>query len=262
MKKPTFLIIIISILCMRIALAEMDWENMIIKLSATDEAACVDLLKDELYSLQYDNSKTVSDFIKANSDLESRLRGVLCEYHNVKQNYLTDGSIEYIYQLPVKNKIMSLLLPDAKSVKLVVPMLCPSCDQEWPDDKLVPAGLELAPKQIESTEYTGIVIDCRAFKLNPCLFPNLYNELLEEVYSVNFADFNHVIDRGLMLYTTKDLYSDSRVGNNPLRIQAIGTVGDKLTDIKISSFDARHIHGSKRNIELLKECRVAIIFTP
>ncbi|GAH99970.1 unnamed protein product, partial [marine sediment metagenome] len=35
--------------------------------------------------------------------------------------------------------------------------------------------------------------------------------------------------------------------------------GNKLTDVKISSFDARRIHGSKKNIEILKECRVAII---
>lgn len=125
-----------------------------------------------------------------------------------------------------------------------------------------PPGLELIPQQIESMEYTGVIIDCRGFKLTPCLFPKVYNDLSEEVYSINFANLNQVVDGGLVLYATKDLYNNRRIGYSPLRIRAIGVVGENQTDIKISSFDARRIHGSKKNIELLKECRVAIIFGP
>ena len=86
--------------------------------------------------------------------------------------------------------------------------------------------------------------------------------MLEEVYSVSFADQNSIIDKGLVLYTTQDLHNNPRIGQNPLRIQAIDITGKAGTDIKISEPDARRIHGSKNNIELLKECRLAIIFGP
>jgi hypothetical protein len=82
---------------------------------------------------------------------------------------------------------------------------------------------------------------------------------MEEVYSVNFAELSSVVNNGLVLYTTQDLYNHPRVGYNPLRIKAIGVSGKNPTDIKISQLDARRIHGLQKNIELLKECRVAII---
>ncbi len=259
MKQIKLSISFAIILAVGIASAEMDWENKIIKTSAINQTTAADLLKKELYSLQYDRNRTVGDFFKAHFDREFKLTELLFQYQTMKQNYLTDGSIEYVYQLPMTNKIMSLLLPDTKPVKLVVPMLCPCCGQNWPIGKHVPEGLELIPKQIESTEYTGIIIDCRNLKMTPCLFPKVFNDQLEEVYSINFADLNHVVDRGLVLYSTQDLYNHPRVGYNPLRVRAIGAVGAKFTDIKISSFDARRIHGSKKNIDLLKECRIAFI---
>ncbi len=260
MKKSKVFITLTSIFIIGIASADMDWENRILRVTAADRATATESLKKDLHSLQYDENSTVEDFLRTHFDRENRLMGFILEYQNVKQNYLTDGSVEYVYELALTNKIMSLLLPDKKTVNLVVPMLCPYCGQEWPKTKPVPEGLELTPKQIETTEYTGIIIDCRGFKMNQCLFPKIYNELMEEIYSINFADFSKVIENGLALYSMQDLYSNARIGYNPLRIRAIGVCGNMLTDIKISSIDARRLHGSKNNIELLKECRVAIIF--
>ncbi len=259
MKRINNSIILGVILAVGFASAEMDWDNHTIKVSAVNQAAGVDLLKKDLYSLQYDENRTVGEFLKAHFDREIKMTELLLQYQTMKQNYLTDGSIEYAYQLPITNKIMSLLLPDTKPVTYIVPMVCPCCGQDWPIGKPVPDGLELVPKQIEPTEYTGIIIDCRGLKLNRCLFPRIFNERQEEVYSINFADLNYVVDGGLVLYSTKDLYNHPRVGYNPLRIRAISVAGTNMTSVKISSFDARRIHGSKKNINLLKECRVAII---
>ncbi len=260
MKKFICFLILGSVIMINIARAEMDWEKVTVKVSDTDPVKLSNLLKDDLYKLQYDDNKTVREFLQFNFDREQKLLNILNEYRIVDQHYLTDGRIEYVYQLPLNNKIISLLLPEIKPVKLIVPMLCPCCGQDWPQKKPVPEGLELVPKEIESTEYTGIIIDCRGFKIVPCLFPKISNELSEEVYSINFADLRYVIERGLVLYSTKDLYNNQRVGYNPLRIKALSVTGLKPTNIKISSFDARRIHGSKKNLELIKECRVAIIF--
>jgi len=260
MKKFKVFFTWASILFIGIASADMDWENRVLRVTATNQVAATELLKKEIFSLQYDESNTVGDFLRIHFDRENRLMGFIMEYQNVKQNYLTDGSVEFVYELSLTNKIMSLLLPDKKPVNLVVPMLCPYCGQEWPKAKPVPEGLELVPKQIETTEFTGIIIDCRGFKINQCLFPKIYDDLMEEIFSVNFAELSKVTEDGLVQYSMRDLYNNPRTGYNPLRIRAIGLSGNKSTDIKISSFDARRLHGSKKNIELLKECRVAIVF--
>jgi hypothetical protein len=261
MRKIIVFLIFSSILLVDIASADMDWANMEFKVSSTNQLTAA-LIREELYSVQYDASKTVGEFLRMNFDREQRLNSLLLESQNVKQRYLTNGSIQYTCQLPVTGKILTLLLPEQKPVKLVVPMLCPYCEQEWPRSKPVPTGLELIPKQVEYSDYTGIIIDCRNFKLNPCLFPRIYNDMSEEVFSINFADLYSTVEGGLVLYTTHDLYNNPRIGYNPLRIQAMGLMGDKMTDIKISSFDARRIHGSKKNLQLLKECRVVIIYSP
>jgi hypothetical protein len=240
--------------------AEMDWSRLMIKSSDTDQANLASRLKNELYELTYDENQTVADFLKFSFDRETKLDALVSEYSIVEQHYLTDGSMEYQYQLPLTNKIMALLLPETKPVKLVVPMLCPCCGQDWPSGRPVPEGVELMPKQIESVEYTGIIIDCRGFNLVPCLFPKIYNDMQQEIYSVNFADLHQIVESGLVQYSTQDLYNNPRTGYNPLRIRAVGIAGTKMTNIRISSFDARRIHGSRKNLQLLKECRVAIIF--
>lgn len=258
MKKS--IIFFILPLIIQGAFAEMDWENMVLRGSHAEQEKAADLLQEELYALQYDEKITVGDFLKLNSDRENRLKELLLKYRSLSRRYLTDGGIEYVYHVPLAGKIIAALLPETKPFKLTVPMLCPCCGQEWPQGKAVPEDIKLIPKQIDSTVYTGIIIECRGLELNPCIFPKVVSEIVEEVYSIDFADPQHVIDGGLVFYTTKDVHDNQRVGENPLRIQALCTVGEWLTDIKISTFDAQRIHGSMNNINLLKECRVAVIF--
>jgi hypothetical protein len=126
----------------------------------------------------------------------------------------------------------------------------------------MPLDHELVPQETESTQYSGVIIDCRGFPLTPCLFPKIYNMIGEEVFSLNFADHESLVRNGLVLYTTHDLHDHPRTGANPLQIKAQGVFGNALTDIKISSLDARRMHGSKHNLQLLKECRIAIIIGP
>ncbi len=259
MEEKKGSIIFILVFALGSATADMEWKSMTIKAAAQERTTAVDLLETELYSLRYDVDKTVGDYVRAHFDVATQLSKLLHENQSMRQNYMTDGGIEYVYKLTITPDVLSLLLPTIEPVQLVVPMLCPCCGQEWPQGIPVPADQELVPQETEPTNYTGIVIDCRGFPLAPCLFPKIYNELNEEVYSVNFADVNHLLQNGLVLYTTADEYDNTRVGSNPLRVQAMGVFGKALTDIRLSSPDARRIHASKNNIQLLKECRVAII---
>uniref|UniRef100_A0A7C4TI48 Uncharacterized protein n=1 Tax=candidate division WOR-3 bacterium TaxID=2052148 RepID=A0A7C4TI48_UNCW3 len=240
----------------------MNWNTMTLNVHLPNSSFARDSLKKEFYQLPYDGQQTIGDFLGTDFNRWRRIEEIINEDISIGQYYLTDGGLEFSAQMKIGSKVLSLLIPEAKPVKLIVPMLCPCCGQEWPKDKPVPPGLELIPKEVESIEYTGIIIDCRGLKFNPTLFPKIYNEVLNEVYSVNFASRGAIIDNGLVLYTTEEIYNHPRIGYNPLRIRALGTTGQRFSDIQISSYDARRIHGSKKNLNLLKECRVAIIFSP
>ncbi len=246
----------------QLAQAEMDWENYIFRSTASSGVSGTELLNRDLKSLLYDANQTVGEFVQINYDRQEKLLKLITQNQTVDHNYLTDGGIENVYQIPLSNKIMSLLLPPLVKVKLIVPMLCPCCGQEWPPGRSIPPDLELIPKETELTNYSGIIIDCRGLSLRPSLFPKIYNELNDEIYSVNFADANYTVEIGLIMYTNQEPYNNPRIGYNPLRIRALGVTGKNMTDIKISSFDARRIHGSNKNLQLLKECRVAVIFGP
>jgi hypothetical protein len=237
--------------------AEMDWMNFVLKESATRQEQAFELLKNELYSLQYDATSTVGEFLLT-SDREASLTEHLHRY-KMDQYYLTDGTTEFGFHLALKPSIVSLILPGKKPVQLLVPVLCPTCGQEWPADKKHPAGSQLKPKETETEKYTSIMIDCSRLKLAPCFFPRIYNEKFQEVYSIDFADSRHVTDRGLVQYSESGRADDPLIGDNPLRIKALETMGPHRTDIKISSSDARRVHGSRSNLELLRECRVVII---
>jgi len=260
MKIKALLIILLA--AVTLARAEMDWATMTLKVTGDNPQETADLLKAELYNLSYDETNTIGNYLNMHYDREYRLANLLGEYRTMNQQYLTDGNIQYALQLPLTPKIIGLLLPDQKPVTLVVPMLCPTCGEEWPKDRAVPEGVSLVPKEIENAEYTGVVIDCRNLKLVPSLFPKVYNDQGQEVFSINFCDPGMVVEGGLVLYTTSEPFNEPRVGYNPLRVQALGTTGANPTDIRISSYDARRLHGSKKNLNLLKECRIAIIISP
>jgi hypothetical protein len=241
--------------------ADVDWAKLVLRGSTHDQSAATILLKQELYDLQYDAQTQVSDFLRSHPDREPSIIGFL-KYPKIEQRYLTDGTIEYGYRLPLVGGIIQEILPDAGPVRLMVPMLCPTCGQPWPQDKRLPQGITLIPKDNEVTDFSGIIIDCRGFALKPCLFPKILNEAQADVYSSDFANAKYINLRGLVGYYDDEIQAKSRVGENPLIIRALGVTGKKPANIKISSLDAQRIHSSQNNLNLLRECRVAIVSGP
>ncbi len=249
-------------LCVMIAsmcFAEMDWEHLVLIESAADQSKGTDLLKTGLYSVQYDSKRTVGEYLRDLPDRDAVIADHVARY-KLDQYYLTDGTIEYGFHLWLTQSIMSLLVPAKQPVELVVPMLCPVCDQDWPSGKQPPAGIQLKPKALDRTNYTGIIIDCRDLGITPCLFPVVYNEKMQEIYSINFADTSAVLERGLVIYTESEAAAALRTGDNPLKIRALAGIGELRTDVKIPAASAQRIHGSQNNLTLLRECRVAVVF--
>ncbi len=127
------------------------------------------------------------------------------------------------------------------------------------------------PLGTASKVYTGILIDARGLlpvhgeyiseKLNPCLFPKVWNKKMSLIYEKNMMQPDIARNTSSVLYTSsldEKLYRD-RIGTEPLRIIARGVFGDNRTDPIISDNDAEKILAKKENIRLLKEGRIVIV---
>mgnify|MGYP001419266440 CR=1 FL=1 len=260
MRSAVFVLMLCSMI-VPLCFAEMDWAHLVLIESAVDQSQGTDLLKAGLCSVQYDSKRTVGDFLREFPERDAAIADHVARY-KLDQYYLTDGTVEYGFHLPLTQSIMSLLIPPKTplELELIVPMLCPVCDQAWPSGKQPPSGIQLKPKALERTNYTGIIIDCRDINITPCLFPVVCNEKMQEIYSINFADTTSVIERGLVIYAESEASAAPRTGDNPLKIKAVASSGDLRTDIRIPAAAAQRIHGSQNNLTLLRECRVAVLF--
>jgi hypothetical protein len=239
--------------------ADMDWANLVLSASTSDQDLAKRILRNELDSLFYDAQIRVGDFLRTHPEQELKIVASLNQLR-MEQRYLTDGTVAYEYELPLLPGIISTILPAARPVLLVVPMVCPLCGQEWPADILPPEGITLMPKENIESNFSGIIIDCRGLALTPCLFPRILSDAQNEVFSSDFADPHYIIQRGLTAYYSDKKQARERVGDKPLVINALAVTGDNSTNIVISTRDTRLIHGSQHNLDLLKECGVAIIF--
>ena len=130
------------------------------------------------------------------------------------------------------------------------------------------------PKPIETTAsrvYTGIIIDARGTlpvqgeftsdSVYPCFFPKIWDDTMELIYERNMGESELEKLRGMVLYGWSDneeLYY-SRVGKDPLRINARKVYGRFRTDPVISRNDALKLLSIPQNLQLLKEGKVVIL---
>ncbi|MGP1530451.1 MAG: OmpA family protein, partial [Treponema sp.] len=129
----------------------------------------------------------------------------------------------------------------------------------------------LFPLGTATKKYTGILIDARgqlpihgeytSEKLQPCLFPKIWDQNMNLIYEKNIVQPDTARKQSIVLYTStldETMYRD-RIGTEPLRIIARGVFGDHKTDPIISNADAAKILVKQENLELLKEGKIVIV---
>ena len=123
-----------------------------------------------------------------------------------------------------------------------------------------------------TSDFTGIVIYMKGDfpvhgertqeKLNPCLFPKLFDENMDLILSKDMVDPEMVKQWGVFGYsdTLDSVKALSRVGEYPLRIMGTGIFGEQLTDIIISKNASDKILYSEHNRSLLVQGRVLVVY--
>jgi hypothetical protein len=120
---------------------------------------------------------------------------------------------------------------------------------------------ELPGETVERVIFTGLVVDARNIMANPALAPRIVDENDKEVYGAAFASRDFAVQYGMSGYVTDiDAIKGSyRLGERPLIVKGIKTIGPGHSDIVIGNASAVKLRKFSEHLAFLRECRVVIV---
>ena len=200
--------------------------------------------------VRIDGTTIVRDYAVESDIIRSKVEGMVQGAEVVKQEYLSDGTIEITMAMSLRGGFSQLVLPDEikplESVKPMTPMM--------------PAQPE-TPMGPSSAVYTGLIVDARGLSARPAMSPKIIDENGQEVYGSAFVSREYAVQQGMSGYA-KDItaaMSNQRVTDNPITVKGLRTEGPGRSDIVISNADASTLRSASENLSFMKKCRVMIV---
>ena len=119
--------------------------------------------------------------------------------------------------------------------------------------------LKSVNKLLGGQSYTGLIIDAIGYGLKPSMAPSIITESGEEVYGALVIEKKYAVDHGMAVWTKslKNAKKNSRIGNNPLVVKAIGKVGNFMLVVNLETAAKILLAGNKS--DFLKKCKVVIV---
>lgn len=207
------------------------------------------LLRETLAPIVVDSRTTVAQAMRRRPELFHALGG-LWDSDAAEQTRLNRSLSEYVMHHTIR------LFPDLAGFFI-------AHEQGYAP----PRVLEWEP----TIRFTGLVIyakgeyplhgEDRMDRLQPALFPRLFDERTNLILEKEMMDPSAVLSQGLVAYT--DSLDEGpfreRIGANPLRTVAAGLFGTYPTDILIPSAAARKLLVLEENRRILTEGRILVI---
>ncbi|UCD33212.1 MAG: LPP20 family lipoprotein [Desulfobacterales bacterium] len=191
--------------------------------------------------VRIDGSTIVRDYAVESDIIRSKVEGMVQGAEVVKQEYLSDGTIEITMAMSMRGGFSQLVLPDEiKPLESVKPM---------------------TPMEHSSAVYTGLVVDARGLSARPAMSPKILDENGQEVYGSAFVSREYAVQQGMSGYA-KDIAAaqrNQRVTDNPITVKGLRTEGPGSSDIIISNADASALRSASENLSFMKKCRVMIV---
>ena len=174
--------------------------------------------------------------------IESRLEGLIGSAYQ-------QGEIEYLegekvaIALAVRMSGLSEILTEIDGYKT---------------DSMNPAYLMTSAAIPKSQRVSGIVIDAREHAVDPSMSPEVIDMQGNLVYGTTSYSRSKAVNRGPVgyAYSMDDRNVSQRVGNNPLVIEAVGSLDD---DVYITSMDAEKVRDAEKSFGVLSNCRVMLL---
>jgi len=171
---------------------------------------------------------------------------------------------EGIYRLLINSRLIDIVFKKDGSVTATVAMevIGPLAELVLPESivSISPVKQAKAPNN-NSEHHTGLVVDCRGFKVETAMAPRIVDEDGKVVYGPAYVSRDYAIKRGMAGYL-KDVESalnHPRIGPRPFVFKGLRTAKTGPSDIVISNADSAKIRGTASNLSLLKRCRIIIV---
>lgn len=210
--------------------------------------------------VRIDSSTTVKDYAVESDVINSQVEGVIKGAQVVKQEYMSDGTVEVTVRMPLFGNFSQVIMPKIMEKKLSItpPAATPP---PAPPEPVVAAPVAPPPAAPAAVVYTGLVVDARGMQARPAMSPKIVDESGQEVYGTIIVDREFAVQQGVSGYA-RDLTSaqgNARVTNNPLTVKGVKAQGAGKSDIIISNADAAALRAAADNLAFMKKCRVMIV---
>ncbi len=203
--------------------------------------------------VRIDTKSLVGDIAAENSPVMTRIEEMVRKANIVKQEFLSDGTVEITMQMSLYGGFIQLVLP--REIKQLE-----SIKQKSDKKNLQPvyAKKSKTDLKLKSSILTGLIVDTRGLKLQPSLYLKICDEGNQEVFGSAFASRDFAVQRGMQGYHKgiKSAETDQRVNTNPLTVKGLRVNSKGLV---ISNSDASRLRSAVEHLTFLKECRVIIV---
>ena len=199
-------------------------------------------LAEVVKGVQVDASTTVEMAMIQSDTVNLSVSAVIQGARIVSENFTTDGAYEVTMQLPMFGRSGALASAVIERPAVVEPF---------------PQVSTTVTVEV-SGGYTGLIIDCRGFRVNPVMSPVIKNARGEKIYGHKNLDYDKVIEYGMASYA--DSMSEAvRAGSNPLIIKAVD-VEDFNANPVVSMADADLILSENQISRFLDNTSVVFLY--
>ena len=181
-------------------------------------AAIVDAyryLAEYVQGVNVDAETTVEDAMTQSDVVKTKVSAVVKGAKIVpgSEKFTSDGGYEVTLELPMFGATDSLAYAVMERPEYIEPFPEPE------PEPIIPSQ----PKPHRPTingQYTGVIIDCTGFKVQPVMSPVIKNANGQKIYGHKNIDPDYVIAHGMVDYVTS-ISKARRAGSNPLILKAI-----------------------------------------
>lgn len=172
---------------------------------------------------------------------------------------------EYVLNAVNNARLVGISYPTIRSIKVIMALDLVSTNRLL--SKFIDSADEYRTTPIityfnTGSDYDSLVIDARNIGFNPSLFPTIYDEDGNAIYSVSYINKASAITNGYVMYTTNTSFTNEKfniLGKKPYNVVAWNPRGRLSGDIVIGNEDASIIMSSPKLKNAIKNCKVAII---
>ena len=206
-------------------------------------------LFDLLNAVRIDTKTLVKDMASRTPQVETKLREMAAGADEVEVGGepVTEGTIAVRLQMSLYAGFAQMVLPQG-----IIPIDAV---------KSVQTPSAVAGETVERVIFTGLVVDARNVAANPALAPRIVDENDKEVYGAAFASRDFAVQYGMSSYVTDidEIKGSYRLGERPLIVKGIKTIGPGRSDIVIGNASAVKLRKFSEHLAFLRECRVVIV---